>query len=150
MTKYTKKPVTIEATRFLTVEGLKEHFPEIEIATSSNNKPGVKTLEGVMELTEGCYVIKGVKGEYYPISAEIFEMTYEVALEIPEGLPEHTQRVFVEAHEVDKKLRDLGIYISNGQPKASPEEAQLQRQQFDIMDNYSKTLHKRINLYRKN
>jgi uncharacterized protein (DUF2147 family) len=37
----------------------------------------INTLEGKMELSWGDYVIKGVKGEYYPCKPDIFELTYE-------------------------------------------------------------------------
>lgn len=35
------------------------------------------TLEGVMEALPGDWVIKGVKGEFYPCKPDIFEATYE-------------------------------------------------------------------------
>lgn len=37
----------------------------------------VKTLEGVMKLEKGDWLIRGVKGELYPCKDEIFKMTYE-------------------------------------------------------------------------
>ena len=37
----------------------------------------IKTLEGSMEVSKGDYVIKGVKGEFYPCKPDIFERTYE-------------------------------------------------------------------------
>ena len=37
----------------------------------------VRTLEGVMKGKAGDYLAKGIRGELYPISAEIFEQTYE-------------------------------------------------------------------------
>lgn len=100
-------------------------------------------------LVAGDFIAVQNENDIYPIKAENFEKIYGPALEIPEDLPEHMQRVFIEAHELDKKLYDLADYISKGQPKASPEEAQLQISQFDIMDNYSLILHKRIKLYLK-
>ena len=39
----------------------------------------IQTLEGVMVANFGDYIIKGVMGEVYPIKADIFDMTYEVA-----------------------------------------------------------------------
>ena len=35
------------------------------------------TLEGVMRAELGDYIIRGVKGEFYPVKDEIFRMTYE-------------------------------------------------------------------------
>lgn len=37
----------------------------------------IKTLEGDMLVSEGDYVIKGIKGEFYPCKPDIFEQTYE-------------------------------------------------------------------------
>lgn len=37
----------------------------------------IYTLEGDMEVSLGDYIIKGVKGEFYPCKPDIFEMTYE-------------------------------------------------------------------------
>ena len=38
----------------------------------------IKTLEGEVEFKVGDYIIKGVRGEYYPIKRDIFEETYKV------------------------------------------------------------------------
>lgn len=37
----------------------------------------IDTLEGQMKALPGDYVICGVKGEFYPCKADIFEATYE-------------------------------------------------------------------------
>lgn len=36
----------------------------------------IKTLEGNMMASKGDYIIRGVKGEYYPCKPDIFELTY--------------------------------------------------------------------------
>ena len=38
---------------------------------------GIWTLEGVMTIKEGDWIIKGVEGEFYPCKPDIFEKTYE-------------------------------------------------------------------------
>ena len=38
---------------------------------------GIHTLEGYMAVSPGDWVIKGVKGEFYPCKPDIFEATYE-------------------------------------------------------------------------
>ena len=35
------------------------------------------TPDGVMSASEGDWIIKGIKGEFYPCKPEIFEATYE-------------------------------------------------------------------------
>ena len=43
-----------------------------------NGFPGIKTLEGVMEISNNDFIIKGVNGEFYPCKPDIFHKTYEV------------------------------------------------------------------------
>lgn len=84
MPKYRKKPVVIDAVKFdgncmcLDVFPISEvgHF---HIALDEQNGPCIKipTLEGVMTASKGDYIIRGVKGEYYPCKPDIFEATYE-------------------------------------------------------------------------
>lgn len=81
--RYRKKPVVIEAIEFKGFDNIEEvqefmrgnvriHFPpECDIVLL------IETLEGVMFANVGDYIIKGVKGEYYPCKAEIFHETYE-------------------------------------------------------------------------
>lgn len=44
---------------------------------NSLNYPNVKTLEGILRISLGDYIIKGVKGEFYPCKPDIFDLTYE-------------------------------------------------------------------------
>lgn len=37
----------------------------------------IPTLEGTMAAEIGSYIIRGIKGEYYPCRGDIFEDTYE-------------------------------------------------------------------------
>lgn len=37
----------------------------------------IATLEGTMNVNKGDWIIKGIKGEFYPIELDIFEKTYE-------------------------------------------------------------------------
>lgn len=39
----------------------------------------IETLEGVMKANLGDYIIKGIKGEFYPCKPDIFEQSYEQA-----------------------------------------------------------------------
>ena len=41
----------------------------------------IETLEGVMDASIGDYIIKGVRGEFYPCKPDIFKATYEEAEE---------------------------------------------------------------------
>lgn len=77
--KYRKKPVVIEAIKY--VEGmdneeLKRFMGEAGYGTDESNV-FIHTLEGVMQVNHGDYIIKGVKGEFYPCKPDIFEVTYQ-------------------------------------------------------------------------
>lgn len=56
--KYVKKPVVIEAYQ-------------------TDREVFIETLEGTMKADVGDWIIKGVKGEYYPCKPDVFNMTYE-------------------------------------------------------------------------
>lgn len=82
--KYRKKPVVIEAIK-LTLDNINEIGKWIgkdcrEAGFSEDFKScfvGIETLEGTMYAQMGDYIIKGVKGEFYPCKPDIFEATYE-------------------------------------------------------------------------
>jgi hypothetical protein len=76
--KYRKKPVVIEAQQFF--EYCAEGWP-LGVYKDSDSPTGfaIDTLEGSHQVTEGDYIITGVKGERYPCKPDIFEMTYEAA-----------------------------------------------------------------------
>lgn len=40
----------------------------------------IETLEGTMRAEPGDWIIRGVKGEFYPCKPDIFEATYETAV----------------------------------------------------------------------
>lgn len=78
--RYRKKPVVIEAVQYgpytmPTVELVS--FLEGAGATLGLDGITIPTLEGDHLARVGDYIIKGVKGEFYPCKPDIFEMTYE-------------------------------------------------------------------------
>lgn len=87
MSKYRKKPIVIEAVQF-TEETKNQvfhwvtcnHYPR----TDEQGKPTllIETLEGDMTAVLGDWIIKGVKGEFYPCKPDIFEKTYELVGEM--------------------------------------------------------------------
>jgi hypothetical protein len=86
MSKFRKKPVVIEAIQFT---GKQENWLEIEAfvggdASFMGGKLVVATLEGPLHASNGDWIIKGVKGEFYPCKPDIFAATYDAAEE-PEG-----------------------------------------------------------------
>ena len=83
--KYRKKPVVIEAHR-IGDDGWPDSIWEAvirnEIILHMDQSPRyvlIKTLEGDMRGGDGDYIIRGVKGEFYPCKPDIFDATYEPA-----------------------------------------------------------------------
>ncbi|MFB4472159.1 hypothetical protein ACDI16_04280 [Oceanobacillus caeni] len=79
MAKYRKKPVEIDAIQW-TGDNVKEVSNFISGTHSILPFAGIvfiETLEGKMEANVGDYIIKGVKGEFYPCKPDIFKQTYE-------------------------------------------------------------------------
>jgi len=97
MPMYRKKPIVIEARRFDLEESR-------QVDTDAYDKYGptslerwcggsirgirlpveertieIQTLEGVMAARVGDWIIKGLKGEFYPCKPDIFDATYEPA-----------------------------------------------------------------------
>jgi len=88
--KYRKRPVVIEAARWMP-----DQFPEVgEVVgwlmaagcdfhhpsgMGGTTTLAIRTLEGEMLAQPGDWIIRGVKGEFYPRKPDIFEATYEVA-----------------------------------------------------------------------
>lgn len=88
MNRYTKKPVTIEAMQF-TAESKDRCFEFVtcsKVADFDESGDGdgvpllrIETFEGYMTARPGDWIIKGIKGEFYPCRADIFEATYGAA-----------------------------------------------------------------------
>ncbi len=77
--KYRKKPVVIEAVQW-NGNNVDEVMSFIKNVAAYNVEFGtldISTLEGTMTASMGDWVIKGVKGEFYPCKPDIFETTYE-------------------------------------------------------------------------
>lgn len=77
--KYRKKPVVIEAFKWLTDKVPRWWEKRKDITMDINTRSVfIPTLEGIMEAKEGDFIIQGVKGEIYPCKPDIFEITYEL------------------------------------------------------------------------
>lgn len=83
--KVRKKPVIVDAIKYHMycqseidnirdfMGGVIKHYPSGEIH--------INTLEGVMVAIPGDWIIKGIKGEFYPCKSDIFDLTYEPIIE---------------------------------------------------------------------
>lgn len=76
-----KKPIPIEAVQYTgdnfseVIEWIVQNRGE---ALFVNNSLIIRTLEGDHRCSPGDYVIKGIRGEFYPCRKDIFEESYEV------------------------------------------------------------------------
>lgn len=73
---YRKKPVEVQAVQW-NDENKDEVLEFCGEARIKEDSLFIDTLEGTMEASKGDYIIKGVKGEFYPCKPDIFEATYE-------------------------------------------------------------------------
>lgn len=77
--KFRKKPVVVEAMQFngtnsaevVAWSEMEWHHDDVAVAIK------VRTLEGDLWANKGDWIIKGVKGEFYPCKPDIFEASYE-------------------------------------------------------------------------
>ncbi len=80
--KYVSKQIVVEAMQF-TDESKDQVFNWITCSRYADQDPDgnptivIGTLEGDMSITLGNWVIKGIKGEFYPCDREVFEAKYE-------------------------------------------------------------------------
>ena len=92
--RYRTKPCEIEAIKWdgTNLEEIKEFVGDCLIYNIvdtawevGKGKPHVimkvHTLEGDMEATAGDYIIKGIRGEFYPCKPDVFEKKYELITE---------------------------------------------------------------------
>lgn len=80
--KYRKKPVVIEAMQnvFGRAETISTWMKSNGISPTFDGLTyTIQTLEGSMRADRGDWIIKGVKGEFYPCKPDIFAATYEPA-----------------------------------------------------------------------
>lgn len=86
--KYRKKPVVIEAVEYTGYNIVEvQQFVGKKLDGDFYDAPNhnatmsitIPTLEGDMKAIPGDYIIKGVKGEFYPCKPDIFKQTYDPA-----------------------------------------------------------------------
>lgn len=86
--KFLKKPVEVEAFRWSSKDTppawLRDAIRDGKIWRQGGNRPylTIRTLEGDMRANIGDWIIKGVRGEFYPCKPDIFAATYEPSKEL--------------------------------------------------------------------
>ena len=88
MAKFRKKPIVIEAIQVPAADAPAEEWwnlfkllPLEHVHRGGNfcGQVEITTLEGIMVGIPGDWIIKGIKGEFYPCKPDIFAATYELA-----------------------------------------------------------------------
>jgi len=104
--KFRKKPVVIEAY---------QTDKELEI----------ETLEGTMHASIGDWIITGVKGEPYPCKPDVFEKTYEPAVEVKEAMA-----TTIEQESSCRNTRQVDLKRGNWIDRASELDADFGRHDY--------------------
>lgn len=82
--QYVKKPVIIDAVQWTGTNkteieefcGDKAIFERLSLI--DEDALSIRTLEGVLDAKWGDFIIKGIKGEFYPCKEDIFHLTYDL------------------------------------------------------------------------
>lgn len=86
MAKYRKRPVVIDAIQLPSedsdvsskfIKTLHEFLHGCQWSSDRDAGIAIRTLEGDMRADPGDWIIKGVKGEFYPCKPDIFAATYD-------------------------------------------------------------------------
>lgn len=85
MSEWRKKPVVVEAFQWFPYlgegAGVERDYAREGLSSKGSGATFymVRTLEGKHEVSEGDWIITGIKGERYPCKPDIFAATYEPA-----------------------------------------------------------------------
>ena len=76
--KYRKKQIVVDAYQYTEEPYRVMRFMNVDdLVVNEDGSIIIPTLEGQHIASKGDYIIRGVKGEYYPCKPDIFEETYE-------------------------------------------------------------------------
>lgn len=84
--QYRKKPVVIEAEQVqagMIGDLISAAIAQGKARMTDYDEIMIETLEGSMIARPGDWIIKGIKGEFYPCKPDIFAATYEPAPDSP-------------------------------------------------------------------
>lgn len=90
MPRFRKKPVVIEAVRYLpdnaiAIDAMLAHLEGCTDWHMSSDGIVIPTLEGDHLASVGDWIIRGVAGEYYPCKPDIFGCAVERAISLARG-----------------------------------------------------------------
>ncbi len=118
MTQYRKKPVVIDAVQWngkmqdvIDCHGVQ--FPTY--GQPFNGALRISTLEGDHACELGDWIIKGVKGEFYPCKPDIFAMTYEPATAILAQEPQEPYHLSKDEQSILKQAQLNSVKVQEPQ-----------------------------------
>ena len=112
--KYVKKAIEIEA-----IQWNGKNYVEIsqfcDKAFHNGTMLKISTLEGIMNASVGDFIIKGVKGEFYPCKEEIFNLSYDLVEEDQKILSSFFQKTLhnTTANGAKKNVKDI-VFFGDG------------------------------------
>lgn len=78
---YRKKPVEVQAVQWdgSNIDEIREFGAKVVAGPTHGFQDvlAIDTREGIMRTKRGSWIIRGVKGEFYPCEDEIFKLTYD-------------------------------------------------------------------------
>lgn len=147
--KFRKKGVEIEAVKYngFNIEEI-ENFvgKKLNYETVDNQIKTtvlyINTLEGDMKASPNDYIIKGIKGEFYPCKPDIFEATYK-------SVETFIDRLNIEHKELIDRFEKCAIFVDSEKFREVVKDdypAFLLWLQRELMGYYLQTLSCRINI----
>lgn len=77
--KYRKRPVVVEAIQWTgeNYKDVQEFAGKKTVNHFSEKVLTIRTLKGYRAVSCGDYIVKGIRGEFYPCKPDVFQETYE-------------------------------------------------------------------------
>ena len=123
---FIKRPIPVEAKQWFKI-GDHPAVVLFDGVTAIEGAGWIKTLEGGHIVTPSDWIIKGVRGEFYPCKDDIFRQTYEdfnlEPYDSSEDTGQHRLRVCTLMRSIAKQIEEQGVRHDSS--KLSPEEKPL-------------------------
>lgn len=116
MPTFKKKPKVVDAVRYLGCGNVENHatpewlFEALESGTVKVGEDGsmiIETLEGQMTVSDGDWIIRGLKGELYPCKPDIFAETYEPTEEKQESDQDVINKLKARCAKQEEAIREV-------------------------------------------
>jgi hypothetical protein len=148
-----KKPVVVKAEQYIPekFQELSNEFMEQLVITPGEKGVDygcgfmgkmvqISTLEGMMKVSPGDWIIKGVKGEFYPCKPDIFEKTYDFVIPDQPVDPKVDCVAKTKAHK-DEVSKNIGKVLIDLAIRARVhDDSKLEEPEFSVFAEYTPKL----------